>query len=82
MNGWLPALGLPLLAAASPAVLAVEPGAPAGAKEARAIAGRWLDELGPRGLVLNETMRQGGFEVSHGTGPQGRITRFELRQPG
>jgi hypothetical protein len=82
MNGWLPGLALPLLVAASPTVLAAAPSARPAAAEARAIASRWLEGLGPRGLVLNETMQQGGFELSHGEGPGGPITRFQLRQPG
>lgn len=82
MNGWFPVLALPVLVSSSAAVLAAEPVVRATAAEARAIASRWLEGLGPRGLVLSETMRQGGFEVSHASRPQGRVTRFQLRQPG
>lgn len=76
------ALALTLLLAAPPAVLAAEPGARVEAAEARAIAARWLDGLGSRGLVLDETLQRGGFVVSHAAGPRGPVTRFELRRPG
>ncbi|MEB3321240.1 MAG: hypothetical protein VKI81_00260 [Synechococcaceae cyanobacterium] len=82
MSGWFPALALPLLVAASPTVLAAEPGARPEAAEARAAAEHWLEGLGPRGLVLRETMSEGGFEATHAPSPVGPITRFRLTQPG
>jgi hypothetical protein len=71
-----------MLLAASASVLPAEAAAQPDAAHARAVAEHWLDGLGRRGLVLNETMNHGGFEVSHSEGLQGLITRFQLRQPG
>ena len=79
-----PAVALILVLAGPPAVLAAETGARPDAAAARAVAERWLGELGPRGLELRETVIEGGFEATHASSPVGPITRLRLRlrQPG
>lgn len=54
---------------------------PTGA-EAKAAAAKWLDELGEKGLVLNKTVDEGGFTVTHANSAIGRITKFNFYQPG
>lgn len=50
--------------------------------EAKAAAAKWLDGLGKKGLVLNETVKQGGFVVTHAPSVLGRVTKFSFQQPG
>ncbi len=50
--------------------------------EAKAAAAKWLDSLEEKGLVLNETVKEQGFVVTHAPSARGRVTKFSFRQPG
>ena len=52
------------------------------AAEAEAQAAAWIDRLGDRGLVLDESFDDGGFTVRYGDSAVGRVTKFELEEPG
>jgi len=49
---------------------------------ARAAAEKWIEGLGEKGLVLDETVKQGGFVVTHAPSAVGRITKFSYQQSG
>jgi hypothetical protein len=50
--------------------------------EAKATAAKWLTGLGKKGLVLNETVKERGFIVTHAPSALGRVTKFSFQQPG
>ena len=52
------------------------------AAEAERAAAAWVERLGERGLVLDETFADAGFVVRHGDSAIGRITTFELDDAG
>jgi hypothetical protein len=55
---------------------------PTGA-QAKAAAAKWLDGLGEKGLVLEETVKEGdGFVIAHAPSALGRITKFSFQQDG
>jgi len=61
--------------------LAAEPAKPAGPE---ATAAKWLGTLGDKGLVLVETVKDGGqgFVVTHAPSAVGRITKFSFQKQG
>ena len=50
--------------------------------EAKATAAKWLNGLAKKGLVLKETVKEGGFVVTHAPSALGRVTKFSFQQPG
>ena len=50
--------------------------------EAKAAAAKWLDSLDKKGLVLNETVKERGFVVTHAPSALGRVTKFSFQQSG
>ncbi len=63
--------------------LAAEPDAKPTGPEAQAAAARWLDNLGEKGLLLNQMTKEGdGFVVAHAPSAVGRITKFSFQQDG
>jgi hypothetical protein len=50
--------------------------------EAKSAAAKWLDGLDMKGLVLDETVKERGFVVTHAPSALGRVTKFSFQQPG
>jgi len=76
------AIGSCLLLASCLTTLAAEVDKKPTGSEAEAAAAKWLDGLGKKGLVLNETVDEGGFTVTHANSALGRVTKFNFQQPG
>jgi len=71
------------LAAIHLSSFAAEPAKKPTGAQAEAAAAKWLDGLGEKGLVLNETVEEGGgFAVAHAPSALGRITKFSFQQDG
>jgi len=62
------------------ALLGAEPAKKPSGAEAEAAAAKWLDGLGKKGLVLDESVKKGGFVVAHAPSALGRITKFSFQQ--
>lgn len=50
--------------------------------EAKVTAAKWLNGLDEKGLVLNVTVKEGEFVVTHAPSADGRVTMFSFQQPG
>jgi hypothetical protein len=67
--------------AASYSIAATPSSKPTGA-EAEAKAAKWYNGLDEKGVVIDETFKEGGFAVTHAPSALGRITKFSLNQDG